>query len=61
MPPRTSRRDSSRGNISADLKSPTQPKGFPHGLTDEEKELIMEESRRMARGMGRDFAEAMGR
>ena len=35
------------GNFATDLNSPTEPKGFPNGLTAEEKEWIMQDGLRM--------------
>lgn len=34
------------GNFATDLNSPTEPKGFPNGLTAEEKEWIMQDGLR---------------
>ena len=39
-----------RGNFAIDLSSPTEPKGFPNGLTAEEKEWIMQAHLRMCCG-----------
>ena len=36
-----------RGNFAIDLSSPTEPKGFPNGLTAGEKEWIMQDGLRM--------------
>ena len=36
-----------RENFATDLNSPTEPKGFPNGLTAEEKEWIMQDGLRM--------------
>ena len=38
------------GNFATDLNSPTEPKGFPNGLTAEEKECIMQDGLRMCFG-----------
>ena len=50
-----------RENVATDLNSPTEPKGFPNGLTAEEKEWIMQDGLRiffgdeeLARGNLRD-------
>ena len=39
-----------RENVATDLNSPTEPKGFPNGLTAEEKECIMQDGLRMCFG-----------
>ena len=39
--------DTQRENFATDLNSPTEPKGFPNGLTAEEKEWIMQDGLRM--------------
>ena len=40
-------RERLRENVATDLNSPTEPKGFPNGLTAEEKEWIMQDGLRM--------------